>query len=167
MAGTAAGELPPSQPLRSMEDVDAGLAPWLRLNRRLRNEDVQRGLPSVALLYLWEAYNDPFPSNSGGSKAALLTSLTKRLQRAVARDSELCEDMRPEGVSAPLQHGLRDSHCLRWPLQLVPPGDGEVDPQFEAFSSRWKKFLATLTLSAAADPTLSKRPRTPTQMVPV
>ena len=151
----------PVQPLRSAADVDAELAPWLRCHRRLRHVDAVQGLPSIALLFLWEAYKGPFPSNAACSEAHLVAGFTKRLQHAVQRDSELREIMLPVDVAAPLQPGLRDTHCLRWPVQLIPLTADEDDPLFTAFEARWKAYLGTLTLSAAAAPTQPAPPRAP------
>ena len=117
----AAGR-PEPRPAVSLEDVDAGLAAWLRYHPHLRAALVEEGLPSIALLMLWEVdKNMPFPSTAGGSESSLVLGFTKRLLRRVQLDDVLRDHMVPCNVVGVLGPGLRDSHCLHWLVQIVPP----------------------------------------------
>ena len=132
--------------------MDAGLAALLRYHPRLRAALVEEGLPSIALLMLWEVdKNMPFPSTAGGSESSLVLGFTKRLLRRVQLDDVLRDHMVPCNVVGALGPGLRDSHCLRWPVQIVPPAATEPRAWFELFTQRWKEYLASLRLSAVPD----------------
>ena len=70
-AAQEAAALPAARPAISKEEADAGLPGWLHLHRLLRATSVEEGLPSMALLLLWEV-EQPFPSTAGGDESALV-----------------------------------------------------------------------------------------------
>jgi hypothetical protein len=151
-----------------MEDVDAGLAAWLRYHPHLRAAPVEQGLPSKALLILWEVDKGmPFPSTAGGSESALVLGFTRRLRRRVDQDDVLRECMVPRDVVGALGPGLRDSHNMRWPVQVVPPAAGEHIAWFGLFQQRWKEYLATLRISAPAELADHRRTRPAADLAPV
>ena len=162
-----AAALPVLRPALTMEDTDAGLAAWLRLHPHLRAATAEQGLPSKALLLLWEVdHGVPFPSTAGGSESALVLGFTKRLRRRVLLDTELSQYMVPRDVVGALGPGLRDSHNLRWPVQIVPPPDAEPQPWFELFQRRWKDYLASMRISAPAADADHRRTRTVDELAP-
>jgi hypothetical protein len=149
-AAREAAAAPVVPPAVSMEDVDAGLAAWLRFHPHLRATQPEQGLPSMGLLLLWEVdHGMRFPSRSGGSEAGLVEGFSRRLRRRVGQDDVLQGHMVPVDVVGALAPGLQDSHNLRWPVQLVPPAEGAPEAWFELFQQRWKDYLGTLRVSAA------------------
>ena len=94
---------PIARPLIGKEAADAGLADWLRRHRLLRAVSAEVGLPSMALLLLWEVEKgQSFPSTAAGDESALVLGFTRRLRRRVELDAELSQCMVPVGVAAPL-----------------------------------------------------------------
>ena len=136
-----AAACPAPPPTVTLADVNAGLAPWLKYHPHLRAAPVEQGLPSMALMMLWEVDKGmPFPSAAAGSESSLVVGFTRRLRRCVDQDSELRSCMQPKDIVGALCPGLRDSHNVRWPVQLVPPVAGEPAAWYESFTRRWKDY---------------------------
>ena len=166
-AAQEAAALPAARPTISKEEADAGLAGWLHLHRLLRAARVEEGLPSIALLLLWEVeHNQPFPSTAGGDESALVLGFSKRLRRRVEQDAILSAWMVPRDFAGALAPGLRDCHAQRWPVQIVVPDPGVVDPLFDAFQRRWKEYLATQRVSLDAAAPEARRTRTLEELAP-
>ena len=110
---------------------------WIKQHRFLWAVPVEQGEPSVALLLLWEAdYGHSYPSQAV-ELVGRLSTFTKRLQDAVAADSELRAWLTFKKMHFPMCPGLPPGVGVRWAVCI----DATVG---EPFMGLWKEHLLTL-----------------------
>ena len=126
----------------------ASLSRWVKTHLQrhgLRVVDVEKGEPSVALLLLWEAdHGRPYPSRAAMLRVRVIT-FSKRLQEAVAADTELSVWLQSRRMKTTLAPGLPTALLLRWSVSIK-------DAVGEPFLSSWKAYLASLLAQRIAAP---------------
>jgi hypothetical protein len=134
-----------------MSSVTNGLAGWLKNHRHLVPTEIEKGESGMALLLLWEVdHAQPFPTSGARDQKAVLVGFSRRLSAQVAKDEELRAWLQSRLIQQPLMPGLVATHHTRWSVRVVPPGPGDPQDWYQDFTTRWKAYLATQTLSYSA-----------------
>jgi hypothetical protein len=127
-----------------MSATDAGLVSWIRGHPHLQPAEVERGESGMALLILWEVdHGMPFPTMAAGGLSDTLMGFTRRLLAQVRADEELGAWLVSREMQLPLAPGLVATHHTRWSLRVVAPPPGAARVWYDAFTERWRAYLAT------------------------
>jgi hypothetical protein len=128
-----------------------GLASWIRHHPHLRAAAIDQGESGMALLLLWEVeHGGPFPSTAANRSSSLLTGFTRRLQNAIAQDTNippLGEWLSMQTMGCPLGPGLPPTYHARWSVRITPPS-APAD-WYAQFTARWRAYLLSLVCPAS------------------
>ena len=123
----------------------ASLRQWLKAQPHLHAADLEKGEPAVALLFLWEADHDRLYPSRAADLALRVITFSKRLQEAVAADTELSEWMQSRRMKTTLAPGLPTALLLPWSVTIH-------DAVGEPFLSSWKVYIASLLAKRTTAP---------------
>ena len=151
----------------SLQQLEQGLAPWIRHHRYLQPTEVLEGECTMALLLLWEVDHErSFPSQGCSSHAGVLLRFTRKLQSQVQKDDELKDWLVSRSVQRPLAPGLPDTHTTHWSIRILKPPPSDPQGWWLEFTTRWRSYLASL-LPSADSATTASVPSSSSSLLPV
>ena len=138
---------PPSRQPRVVRDTNAfrasqkeaslGLAKWIKTHRFLKAVNLSQGEPTIALLILWEIDHACEYPSLAVELVGRVATLTRRLNEAVAADTELSSWMTSKCTRIQLSPGLAPTAHQRWAIKIDPAVG-------EPFLGKWKEHLLSL-----------------------